>query len=297
MPVVNRRGSGYVLLRRGRCSQSCCAWKCSATTAPVSGREPAPSWCHGRGSPCSLARGCGRCTGTSSTVTSRHWRYQGARRRRHGERRDDRLVQLPNRRRPEPRPGLRNTRLACDSDDRAVAQHPRQPFHQTAQDLAIRDSRPRPGAHELLAADPPLVGRRRPGLGRMRQWEDRPTPNRPLIRTENHPPLPGGLFGGLLFKPSTAEDGRHAVIPLVTRVLVEQILVLYHWHLGGPWSHPCRLIGDRVLVDQRLRIQPREPLGQRQALARAQSGATHLVMFPVEIGGFDDERLAVPVGS
>jgi hypothetical protein len=64
--------------------------------------------------------------------------------------------------------------------------------------------------------------------------------------------------------------------------------------LCGPSSRPCRLIGDRVLIEQRLRVHPREPFDQRLVFARRESRPPGLRMFPVEIRGLNNQNLAVP---
>ena len=104
--------------------------------------------------------------------------------------------------------------------------------------------------------------------------------------------------GGLSFHgASSSEVDRHAVIPFVTREFVEQILALVHRNLCGPRFRPCSWIGDRVLVEQRLRVHPREPFDQRLVLARSESRPPDLRMFPVEIRGLDYQCLVFPAAA
>src|SRR5437773_7229789 len=97
------------------------------------------------------------------------------------------------------------------------------------------------------------------------------------------------FFGGpLFFGSSSSKNSRQAIIPLVTRVLIQRPLRLLHRNLSGPGFRPSRRIFDRELIEQRVHVDTRETFDQTQVLAGSSE-----VRFIREIGCFDDQRVAV----
>src|SRR6266566_155438 len=97
------------------------------------------------------------------------------------------------------------------------------------------------------------------------------------------------FFGGLLFLgSSSSKNSRQAIIPLVTRVLIQRPLRLLYRNLSGPGFRPSRRIFDRELIEQRVHVDTRETFDQTQVLAGSSE-----VRFIREIGCFDDQRVAV----
>src|SRR5258706_15763927 len=60
----------------------------------------------------------------------------------------------------------------------------------------------------------------------------------------------------------------------------------------GPWSRPCRWVGDREAIEQSIGTDARETLHNMQLLGcSAESG------FVCEVGRIDDERIAFPAAN
>src|SRR5688572_1565875 len=104
------------------------------------------------------------------------------------------------------------------------------------------------------------------------------------------------LFPGrLLRRASRAKRVGQPVIAFVARVLVQEAVDLVPGHLDRPWPCPRVGIGDGELIVDRLRVDSPEPFDEHHVLGRvAESGAPRLVG---EIGGLDDERVAVPAAA
>ena len=99
---------------------------------------------------------------------------------------------------------------------------------------------------------------------------------------------------------AAAQEVRHRVVPLVTRVLVDLRVVrkLRDGNHGRPRSGKRRRIldGDRVL--HRVRIDPLEALDQVQRLGRPRPDVRPLVVGPVEeVRRVDDQRIAFPTAD
>ena len=65
-----------------------------------------------------------------------------------------------------------------------------------------------------------------------------------------------------LLPTRTAQDVRHGGVSLVARVLEQRPGVPLHRGLGGPRRRPRGRVADREVVEQRVRVDPREPLDE-----------------------------------
>src|SRR5712692_10623055 len=80
-------------------------------------------------------------------------------------------------------------------------------------------------------------------------------------------------------RPSSGKDVVHDFeIPLVTRVLIDRRLTLFQVNHGYPWLCPCRRIGERDFVVDRVRGGTRETFDHMQVFA----GPHHIAFwFPL----------------
>ena len=106
-------------------------------------------------------------------------------------------------------------------------------------------------------------------------------------------PLPrAACRRGLRFGASATKEVHHAVVPFVTRVLVEPILRLYQRKRCRPRSRPGFRIMGRELVVDRIRIDAREPFDQTQGVPRSPE------VRPIgEIRRLDHQGIALPAAA
>ena len=86
------------------------------------------------------------------------------------------------------------------------------------------------------------------------------------------------------------EESGHAVVPFVTRVLVQRSVVLIQRDVRRPRLGPRGWIVDSKAIIDQVRASPREPLDQVQVLGRSLK-----LRLRVEVRRFNDEGLPLPV--
>src|SRR5262249_41112076 len=89
---------------------------------------------------------------------------------------------------------------------------------------------------------------------------------------------------------SSAEHILECVVALMTRVLVHDLIGPDPWILARPRSLPGRRVLNRKPIEQRLGVEPAEPLDHMEILARALK-----LRLVGEVGRVDDERVALPM--
>ena len=107
---------------------------------------------------------------------------------------------------------------------------------------------------------------------------------------------PRACYGELLHA-GPSHDVIEAVISLVAGKLVDQVRIPFHRQLCGPGTDPDGRIGHCELIEQRIRVGPREPLDQGQILAGRQQWTADLVMFSIELNSLNNERFALPLAT
>ena len=94
-----------------------------------------------------------------------------------------------------------------------------------------------------------------------------------------------------LLRPCAGQHAGHAVIAFVAGVLVELAFTLPDGDFDGPWSFPgCRIV-DRELINQFVRVDAAEPLGEFHI--RAADAAEWI--FVGEIRRLHNQRIALPM--
>src|SRR6266567_5530493 len=94
----------------------------------------------------------------------------------------------------------------------------------------------------------------------------------------------------LLVEPGSGENTHHALIRLVTRVLIDLFVSQLQRNHGCPGPRPRRRIVDRDFVVDSVRADARETFDDVQVLVRSPE-----VTLGRVIGRVDDQRVALPV--
>src|SRR5207248_1563186 len=91
---------------------------------------------------------------------------------------------------------------------------------------------------------------------------------------------------------SAGEGAHHSVITFMTGVFKQLAVTLRQRDFDSPRPRPCRRIVDCELINERVRIQTLEALGEFHILA-----ASAKWILVREIRGLDDKRVAFPMAS
>src|SRR5262245_29809573 len=104
----------------------------------------------------------------------------------------------------------------------------------------------------------------------------------------------------MLFGSRAGENAEHAVISFVTGVLEDRSRMARHGNLHSPGTRVHGRIRNSRAVDDRIRVDSREALGNSEVLVGHPSEVSHTksaLVVEFEVPGFDNQCLTFPTAT
>src|SRR5262245_16046838 len=103
--------------------------------------------------------------------------------------------------------------------------------------------------------------------------------------------------GDALFRTVPRQDVRHSVVAFMARDLEQRVLRALHRNLDRPGTGEHGRVLDASLIQERVCVGSREPLDHAEVLVAQAAEVLHAeaaLLVELEVGGLDDERIALP---